>query len=77
MSYFSHNPEAWDEIERRGVAEYLAGHMSDDDLMDGLTEALIECQMAGESHAVWRELTKLARKQISGCEEVFWGSFAL
>ena len=74
MSYFSENPEKWDEIERRGVAEYIAGHMSDESLLDGLTEALMELQLAGESHNIWKELTGLSEKYIQNAEEVFWGS---
>ena len=76
MSHFAHHPEAWDEIERYGVAEYLAGHMSDIELLDGLADALTECQQAKESARVWGELVILAHKEISIAEAVYWGSFA-
>lgn len=75
MSYFSHNPEAYDEIERRGVANYLAFHMGDEALLDDLTEALCELQMASESQTAWKELTRLAQKQIQNAEVSFWDSF--
>ncbi len=76
MSFFSHNPEAWDEIERKGVAEYLAGHMQDDDLLEDLAEALTELQLAAESHEVWKQLTKLAGKEIGSGERQFFEDMA-
>ena len=76
MSYFSHHPEAYDEIVRRGVANYMGGHMRDDDFIDQLAEALCELQLAGESHHVFDELMKLAQKDIEAAEQSFWGSFA-
>lgn len=77
MSFFSHNPEKWDEIERRGVALYLAAHMQDDGLIEDLAEALCELQLASESQAAWKELTRLAHKEIDNEQQDFWGSFAL
>jgi hypothetical protein len=73
MGYFTHNPEAYDEIVRRGVANYMGAHMRDDDFIDQLTEALGELQLAAESHHVFDELMKLAQKDIENAERGFWG----
>ena len=42
MSYFSHNPEAWDEIQRKGIARALSSYHRDSEGGYGQQEEIEE-----------------------------------
>ena len=79
MSYFSHNPEAWDEIERKGVARKLASVctltvFSQEEVEQILDCLFVELQCPGkaEDAKVWNALTEWANEEIKDQERSFW-----
>lgn len=73
MSYFSHHPEAYDEIEVKGVVDKLLSYFDDDDTDDELRERLMaimaEIQAPSQKHpkdmVLWTQLTDWASDEIA------------
>ncbi len=72
MSYFSHHPEEYDEIEVKGVVDKLLSYFPDDDtdedLRERLTGIMAEVQAPSQKHpkdmVLWTQLTDWASDQI-------------
>jgi len=83
MSYFSHHPEAWDEIEVNGIANkllsYFEGDEKDDDLRERLKNILAEIQCPNQKYpkdmVLWDALRDWAHDQIGSSEQDYWDSF--
>ena len=88
MSYFSHNPEAWDEIEHRGVARKLASIWVDVwNLKTAVEQEEVEEKLAGvfseltcgprtsAERKLWDALTDWAREDIQDQEQAYWERF--
>ena len=75
MSYFSENPEKWDEIELTGVLNMILDQASAaGDTPDEvkLRDRLEVVQQRGRG--IWDELTSEAQNYIEAGEAAFWGS---
>ena len=83
MSYFSYHPEAYDEIEVKGVVTSLLSYFRDDsgdeDLRARLTAIMAEIQCPSAKYPkdriVWDALTAWATDSIQGAEQSYWDSF--
>ena len=78
MSWASHNPELYEQIEREGVQASLekALHSCGFDEVDiDTVRAIIEV-LSTEFPKVWDALTSAALKQISDAEADHWANIA-
>ena len=75
MSYFSENPEKWDEIELTGVLNMILDQASAaGDTPDEvkLRDRLEVVQQRGRG--IWDEMISDAQNYIEAGESAFWGS---
>jgi len=83
MSYFSHHPEAYDQIEVKGVVSSLLSYFRDDsddeDLRARLSEIMGEIQCPSTKYpkdrVVWDALVEWASDSIKSAEQSYWDSF--
>ena len=73
VSNFRDNPEAWSDIECKGIAAYLL-QGTDDGMITQLAENLQELQLA--EPMLWNHLTNFAHKYIIDSEMDYWGDVA-
>lgn len=74
MSYFSHNPEKWDEIEAKAVATFLVSGVNVD-VDDELIADVIE--LRDEQPDVWKLIDQvMPLKFTTDAEESFWSDQA-
>ena len=75
MSYFSENPEKWDEIELTAVVNMILDQATEEgDTPDEvqLRDRLEVVQQCGRG--IWDEMTSDAQNYIEAGESAFWGS---
>ena len=75
MSYWSHNPEKYDEICNEGIAGWLlneAGFDGSDDPGGVLTGVLDHLKLAYPE--IWDKLLKDAQEYVSKAEKDYWNS---
>ena len=75
MSYWSHNPEKYDEICNQGIVEWLlseAGFEGNDDSGGVLLGVVDHLKLAYPE--IWGKLLTDAQKHISDVEENYWSS---
>ena len=77
MSYWSENPEKWDDIELTAVLNMIldqATEVGDTPDEVQLRDRLEVVQMRGRG--IWDEMTSDAQNYIVAGESAFWGSMA-
>jgi len=75
MSYWSENPEKWDDIELTGVLNMIldqATEVGDTPDEVQLRDRLEVVQQRGRG--IWDEMTRDAQSYIEVGESAFWGS---
>ena len=83
MSYFSHHPEAWDEIECKGIANKMVSYSGMDgpneiDAAHDAFEAFIsnlECDKSSVMRRVYDTLCEWAHGEITDEERAYWERF--
>ena len=75
MSYFSHHPEAYDEIIQKGVAHWLVWYSGlDEDSCDVFAAFIsnLQCDYDKEARATLNWLMDKAQTQINDAERAYW-----
>jgi len=88
MGYFSHNPEAYDDIMVNGVARALSsyspeaqkeqgGAVRQEEIEEVLKGILMEMlyDYKPEARKIWSALTDWAFDSIQSAEQAYWESF--
>ena len=76
MSYFSHHPEAYDEILAKGIARKIANYAGEDDRSQ--FEAFIsnlQCDLNPAMRRVYDTLIEWAHGEIVDEERAYWERF--
>ena len=80
MSYFSHNPEAWLEIEQKGIARKMASYsgMDGPNEIDASCDAFqafisnLQCDISPVMRRVYDTLCEWAHGEIQDAERAYW-----
>lgn len=67
MSYWSENPEIYDEICCQGVSRFLVGRSE-----GPVYEALLEWALDPDLRPAFRKLCRLATRDIRSAEQSYW-----
>ena len=76
MSYWSHNPEKYDEICNQGITEWLLNEASFDGSSVDASEVLLGVidHLKLAYPEIWGKLLTNAQKQVSEVERDYWDS---
>ena len=80
MSWAAHNPEAYDEILKAGIAEKISKELAEngfdfEDDCDFLL-AIVESLSQAKDTKVYDELVKWSQHEIADAEADYWASIA-
>lgn len=82
MSYFSHHPEAWDEIERKGIVKKLVSYAgfdipeTEENASSFFENLLSNMQLDHDPpiRQIYEMLRVWATEEIEGAEQEYWES---